>query len=206
LKNPLAGLEGFVVETATGSPGAVRGDACRTAMETTRRLRALVTEVTTVLRDETGGTADYPVPAAEVVEAARSRALPAAEQAEIRIAAVAGPDLTVCARVANLTGLVLANLVANAIEASPRGASVEIEARRSGSDVEFLVRDNGPGLPREVQSELFRPVRSAKRGGGGVGLAISLRLARHSGGNLELVRSNSDGTEFRLAVPAMVQA
>ena len=37
--------------------------------------------------------------------------------------------------------------------------------------------------------------------GGGVGLAISLRLAKHAGGNLELVRSDAGGTEFRLSVP-----
>jgi C4-dicarboxylate-specific signal transduction histidine kinase len=84
---------------------------------------------------------------------------------------------------------------------------VEIEARRAGEAgrVEFLVRDRGPGLPPAVQSQLFRPVRSDKRGGGGVGLAISLRLARHAGGNLELVRSDERGTEFRLSVPALVR-
>jgi signal transduction histidine kinase len=206
LKNPLAGIEGFVADTATGTPEALRGEACRTAMETTRRLRALVTEVTTVLRDETDGSADYPVPVIEVVEGARARALPAAEQAEIVITVAAESDLAVFARVANLTGLVLANLVANAIEASPRGASINIEARKAETGVQFFVRDNGPGLPRNIQSDLFRPVRSAKRGGGGVGLAISLRLARHAGGNLELVRSDAAGTEFRLSVPAIGRA
>jgi signal transduction histidine kinase len=108
--------------------------------------------------------------------------------------------------VANLTGLVLSNLLSNAIEASPPGASVSIEARRADGSVDFLVRDTGPGLPQHVQSELFRPVRSGKRGGGGVGLAISLRLAKHSGGNLELVRSGAGCTEFRMSVPVMFRA
>ena len=201
LKNPLAGIEGFVAETATGGADADRGDACRTAIETTRRLRALVTEVTTVLRDESDGTANYPVPIVEVVEAARMRALPAAEKGEIGISAEGERDVVVTARAANLAGLVLANLVTNAIEASPSGAAVRIEARRREDRVDFLVRDTGPGLPPTVQSELFRPVRSSKRGGGGVGLAISLRLAKHAGGNLELVRSDARGTEFRLWVP-----
>lgn len=205
LKNPLAGIEGFVAETVS-SADSNRGEAWRTAMETTRRLRALVTEVTTVLRDEADGSADYAVPVNEVVEAARRRALPHAEQAGIELAAAADADVAVSARVANLTGLVLANLVSNAIEASPRGAEVTIEARRADHGIEFFVRDTGPGLPRHVQSELFRPVRSSKRGGGGVGLAISLRLAKHAGGNLELVRSAAGGTEFRLSVPALVRA
>ncbi|MGH7946511.1 MAG: sensor histidine kinase, partial [Opitutaceae bacterium] len=208
LKNPLAGIEGFVAETATatGTPDAVRGEACRTAMETARRLRALVTEVTTVLRDEADGSADYPVPVIEVLEAARAKVLPAAEQAGIQVSVEAERAVTVSPRVASLTGLVLANLVANALEASPHGSAVRIEARRGpdSENVEFLVRDTGPGLSPDVQTQLFRPVRSGKRGGGGVGLAISLRLAKHAGGNLELVRSDVSGTEFRLLVPAMV--
>ena len=206
LKNPLAGLEGFVAETASGTPDATRGEACRMAMETTQRLRALVTEVTTVLRDETDGAADYAVPVAEVVEAVRLRAADAAETARIRFEVTDARDVALQARVANLTGLVLANLLANAIEASPRGGSVAIEARAQGATVEFAVRDTGPGLPPNVRSELFRPVRSAKRGGGGVGLAISLRLAKHAGGNLELVRTDATGTEFRLTVPTSGRA
>lgn len=201
LQNPLAGLEGFVAETATGAPETLRGDACRTAMETTRRLRALVTEVTAVLRDETGGAADYPVPAAEVVEAARIRAAPAAEQAGIELHATGGSGADISARTANLAGLVLANLTANAIEAAPRDSAVVIEAWAAEERVEFVVRDSGPGLPEAVQAALFRPVRSAKRGGGGVGLAISHRLAKHAAGDLELVRSDKRGTIFRLSVP-----
>jgi signal transduction histidine kinase len=203
LKNPLAGIEGFVAETASGAPEAMRGDACRMAIETTQRLRALVTEVTTVLRDETDGATNYAVPAKEVVEAARARAQSAADAAAVKLNGVSAADLAINARVANLAGLVLANLVTNAIEASPRGGVVAIDARRNEGTVEFVVRDTGPGLPPNIRSELFRPVRSGKRGGGGVGLAISLRLAKHAGGNLELVRSDASGTEFRLSVPAI---
>lgn len=203
LKNPLAGIEGFVFETVLSSPDALRGDACRTAIETTRRLRALVAEVTTVLKEETDGTGDYPVLVSDVVEAARGRAAPAAEQAGIELGAIATPEAGITARVANLAGLVLSNLIANAIEAAPREATIAIAARAVDGRVEFIVRDTGPGLPAAVQAELFRPVRSTKRGGGGVGLAISLRLAKHAGGNLELLRSTPAGTEFRLTVPAV---
>lgn len=206
LKNPLAGIEGFVFETVLSSPDALRGDACRTAIETTRRLRTLVGEVTAVLREESDGTGDYPVSIADVVEGARIRAMPAAAQASMELVSIAAPDVAVPARVANLVGLVLANLIANAIEASPPGATIALAARPIGDQVEFVVRDSGPGIPPAVQAELFRPVRSTKRGGGGVGLAISLRLAKHAGGNLELVRSGAAGTEFRLTVPAHVTA
>lgn len=206
LQNPLAGLEGFVAETAAGRPNASHGAACRTAVETTQRLRVLVNEVTAVLRDESVGAANYTVPVDEIVEAARTRARPLAERAGVELHVITTEPLQVSARTANLAGLVLANLVANAIEAGSAGATVTIEARRSAEGVEFRVRDSGPGLPEAVRSGLFRPVRSGKPGGGGVGLAISLRLAKHAGGDLQLVHSGQQGTEFRLIVPVAAGA
>jgi signal transduction histidine kinase len=201
LRNPLAGLEGFVAETAAG-PEALSGEACRAAMETTRRLRALVAEVSEVLRDEREEAAAHAVPADEIVGAARIQAAAAAGAADVRLESGAEPGAAVESRAARLAGLVLANLLANAIEASRARSTVTLTAQPSGDRVEFSVRDEGPGLPAAVQAELFRPVRSSKRGGGGVGLAISHRLARHAGGELVLAASGEGGTEFRLTLPA----
>lgn len=206
LKNPLAGIEGFVTETATSGREALGGDACRTAVETTRRLRLLVNEVVAVLRDETEGEGNYPVPVKDVVEAARRRAAPLAEQVGIQLTTRAEPGVEIGGRGANLAGLVLANLLANAIEAVPRGGQVTLTAQRGENGAEFLVTDNGSGLPPAVKEALFRPVRSTKRGGGGMGLAISHRLAKHAGGDLQLVRSEAGGTTFRLLVPAATVA
>jgi signal transduction histidine kinase len=200
LKNPLAGLEGFVADNAEKNDPA-QGEAWRAAMETTQRLRAMVNEVTTVLRDEAPGASDYAVPVSEVVGAARIRAQPLAERAGIELTAMADGEVTIPARAANLAGLVLANLLANAIEAVPRRGRVRLEARAADGGAEFLVTDSGPGLPPDVREVLFRPVRSTKRGGGGVGLAISYRLAKHAGGDLALVRSDARGSVFRLFVP-----
>ena len=202
LKNPLAGLEGFVAETAAngGDPG--RGQALHTAIETTRRLRGLVNEVVTVLRDEAGGEGDYPVPLNEIVDAAKARVATLAAEAGVDFEAKAEGNTHVKARIANLAGLVLANLITNALEATgPRGR-VSLFARPRDGRVEFLVNDSGPGLPPEMAGTLFRPVKSTKRGGGGMGLAISHRLAKHAGGDLELVHSDAAGTSFRLSVPA----
>jgi signal transduction histidine kinase len=206
LKNPLAGIEGFVIESAMSPPVHARGEAIQTAIETTRRLRALVNEISTVLGDEANGPADYKVPLREIVDAARSRSLAAAGQADVELNATADEHVRLHARTANLAGLVLANLVANAIDASPRGAVVAIEGRASELGAELYVRDAGPGLPEAVRHGLFRPVRSTKPGGGGMGLAISLRLAKHAGGDLQLIRSDERGTIFRLTLPAATSA
>ncbi|MFM7749729.1 MAG: ATP-binding protein, partial [Opitutaceae bacterium] len=72
----------------------------------------------------------------------------------------------------------------------------------AGTDglVEFLVEDDGPGLPESVRAQLFEPCVSGQPGGTGIGLALSHRLAQQAGGRLELVRSGSGGTCFRLVL------
>jgi len=53
-----------------------------------------------------------------------------------------------------------------------------------------------------VRARLFQPCASSKPGGSGLGLALSHQLAQQAGGRLELARSDSRGTSFRLVLPA----
>lgn len=201
LKNPLAGLEGFVADAASSDDEAIRGQARATALETARRLRAMVNEVVTVLRDEAAGDDDYRIPLQETIDAIRVRAAAGAAEAGVNLKAAPAAHAELNARTANLAGLVLANLLTNAIEAAHRGGEVRLETACADGMVEFIVSDTGPGLPASVRGSLFRPVMSTKAGGGGMGLAISHRLARHAGGDLELLHSDASGTAFRLRVP-----
>jgi len=202
LKNPLAGLEGFVSDPAANAAGGSSGEAWSAAVETTRRLRELVQEVAGVLREEGEACEDHPVPAHEILKRLTQRSGPSAGAAGIHLDVSAPPDLPIPSRAANLTGLVLANLVANAIEASPRGARVTVSATSAGSAVVFRISDQGGGLRPEVKAALFEPVSSRKPRGTGVGLAISRRLARHAAGDLLLERTGPDGTVFALSVPS----
>ncbi len=205
LKNPLAGLEGFVSDPeGAGRPHG--GEAWRAAVETTRRLRALVQEVATVLRDEREGSADHRVPVAELLAVVQARAAAAAAETGVTLAVSAPEAASIAARVSNLAGLILANLLTNSIEASSRGAQVTVTASVVEKRIEFIVADSGGGLSPAVRAALFQSVRSTKRHGGGVGLAISRRLARHAGGELELAYSDRNGAAFRLSVPRWTEA
>jgi signal transduction histidine kinase len=201
IKNPLAGLESFVSDPNLAA-GSAPGAAWRAAAETTQRLRSMVQEVMQVLRDEADGRADYPVPMRELLGAVQQRTRAAAEAAGVRVLVVdEANDAPMIARTANLAGLVLANLVANAVDAAPRDSVVTLRSRRVGANVEIHVEDAGAGLPTDVRAQLFQPVQSAKPQGGGVGLALSRQLARHAGGELALVRSDATGTVFCLRIP-----
>ena len=83
---------------------------------------------------------------------------------------------------------VLDNLVANAIQASPRGGTITIEGRVDDGWAELHVSDEGPGMTPEQRARAFdRFWRAGAPGGGtGLGLAIAQRLVAADGGRLEL--------------------
>ena len=93
----------------------------------------------------------------------------------------------------------LANLIRNAAEAGAR--RVEVSADLDGELAVMTVADDGPGLPEAVRASLFQPfVTSGKKGGTGLGLAITRDLVRAQGGEIGLVRTTPQGTQFRLAL------
>lgn len=100
---------------------------------------------------------------------------------------------------------VLSNLARNArqaIETTGQPGTVEISAGMQGEDCVIRVIDTGPGLPKRAKENLFAAFQGgARKGGTGLGLVIAAELVRGHGGKLELVRSDAEGTEFRLSLP-----
>lgn len=94
---------------------------------------------------------------------------------------------------------ILLNLARNAIDAGANAVSI------SGANVQGRVTieivDDGPGLPAAVEEALFAEKGQSSNGGAGLGLAIAAELARNHGGDLALVTTGSDGTQFRLTLP-----
>jgi len=100
---------------------------------------------------------------------------------------------------------VLLNLLKNAVEAMPRGGRVTLCVGGDGSRALLDVLDSGPGLAPEMQQQLFNPFATTRagKGGTGLGLAVSRRLARAMGGDLEYLPTSA-GTAWRLSLPMKV--
>ncbi|CAI9401510.1 Sensory histidine kinase/phosphatase NtrB [Pleomorphomonas sp. T1.2MG-36] len=114
---------------------------------------------------------------------------------------------------------VFLNLVKNAAEALTDTPDAEIALttafrpgvrlsvpgtrERVSLPLEFCVRDNGPGVPEEIQGHMFDPFVTTKTNGTGLGLALVAKIVGDHGGVIEC-ESQPRRTTFRLLLPAYV--
>ena len=95
----------------------------------------------------------------------------------------------------------LLNLGLNAIEASHEGGRVEIEARRSGRTVRFLVVDNGCGIAPADQEKIFDPFFTNKQGGTGLGLSLCHKIIEMHSGKISVESQMGVGSRFEVIIP-----
>ncbi|UWR23015.1 HAMP domain-containing sensor histidine kinase [Sulfitobacter sp. S190] len=100
---------------------------------------------------------------------------------------------------------VLGNLMRNArqaIMATGDPGEIRIEAVETVDAWLIELIDSGPGIPSRAQEHLFAPFQgSVRKGGAGLGLAISAELVRGHGGNLKLLKTDAKGTRFLIRLP-----
>ena len=101
---------------------------------------------------------------------------------------------------------VLVNLLANAIKFTDRG-EVTVTLRATPSEIQLAVRDTGIGISAGALKELFQDFHQLEAGDGrrydgtGVGLALSRRLARALGGDVDVRSTEGVGSTFTLVLP-----
>jgi signal transduction histidine kinase len=137
----------------------------------------------------------------EFSEMLSAKVRPLAKEAGVRFESVRVGDGTLLNREANLLSLVLYNLVQNAIQATPPDKLVTLRISAGGGRIVCEVQDEGPGISEAQRAQLFKPCRSTKEGGSGIGLAISQQLAKCIGAKLELKETAPTGSRFVLTFP-----
>jgi len=97
---------------------------------------------------------------------------------------------------------VLVNLIGNAIEASPAGDSVRVDARVGpAGGQQWIIDDAGQGMPDHVLARVGGVVRSARPFGSGFGIALAARTIRAHGGTLRFESRSLGGTRAVVQLP-----
>jgi len=107
---------------------------------------------------------------------------------------------------------VLINLLDNAIKYTPAGGRITISAIENNSEeIQFLVGDNGIGIPREDLHRIFERFyrvdkgRSQELGGTGLGLSIVKHLIQAHGGRVWAESRLGEGSTFHFTLPSPVE-
>jgi putative PEP-CTERM system histidine kinase len=97
---------------------------------------------------------------------------------------------------------VVVNLVLNASEAVPRPGEIRVETSQSNGWVVLSVADNGCGMsPEFLNRSLFRPFKTSKKSGLGIGMFQSKMIVEAHGGRIEVQSEVGKGTTFRVLLP-----
>jgi two-component system NtrC family sensor kinase len=168
-----------------------------------QRIRTITGDLLSFARRSDAARA--PVDLAEIAELTCSLLKHAASKAGVRVErSAAGPVMALGQR--DALEQVVFNLVKNAIEATPRGGQVRIEAGASQAPgrVHLRVDDNGEGVPPELQASIFDPFFTTKPVGQGTGLGLSLvyGIVEDHQGTIQVQDSPLGGARFVLELPA----
>ena len=197
LTSILANLE-LLAEVLDGE----RGEAARSALRSSRRMRRLVGDLLLLARADANRTvAHVPTDVGQVLVDVAAELGPVAQ----------GHELTVDARPAVVDGSrdelhrMVLNLMENAVRHTPAGTHVRAVVDRRGGHVLVSVQDDGPGIAEEdvphVFERFYRATSARSMPGSGLGLAIVHQVAESHGGTVAL-EDAKPGARFVVRLPA----
>jgi two-component system, OmpR family, sensor histidine kinase SenX3 len=208
LKTPVASIQA-IAETlrhaAAEDPEARTRFLERLELEATRLAR-LVGDLLDLSRLEGGLAESEVVDFGRVVSEEVERLRPRAGRAGLRVVVDSADDVKVRGSESDL-GLMVHNLLDNAIRYSPDGGEVRATLAARDGRAELRIADTGLGIPARDLARVFErfyrvdPARSRSTGGTGLGLAIVRHVAQSHGGDVEVRSVLGAGSTFIVRLP-----
>ncbi|WP_148254741.1 ATP-binding protein [Aidingimonas lacisalsi] len=204
LRTPLAALKIQLDNAIAGEH-----DALHKAYGGIERLQRVVEQLLTLARlDSHDGRPLTSVDLPALVMELAAELWPLAEAHDQTLQVADSPRLTVQGDVTEL-GILIRNLLDNALRYTPAGGTVEVVWGEDQGHPWLAIRDTGPGIPEallEAVTERFRRVSRQRIQGSGLGLSIVVELARRQRVRLSLGNRERGGLEARLDwVPQQAQ-
>jgi len=222
LRTPFNGMLGMLALLDIDRLDTVQADYLRTAQRSAGHLLALLDDMLDISKLESGRLkiAARPLHLQRLLQEVLSLMAPSAEAKGLALRLVLAPDLPQWVQAdGKRLRQILFNLMSNAVKFTDRGEvslwvgvlpPPQPGSVRAVHELRFELRDTGIGIDRALRSRLFQRFAQADAGtaqrydGSGLGLEISLSLARLMGGDIAVASEPDQGSTFtlRLALPA----
>jgi signal transduction histidine kinase len=216
LRSPLTSVQGFaellMLDRDSLSPKQV--ETVEIILDNCRHLARLLNDLLDLARSDAGRLALRlrPTELAPLIEDAVRTMRAQTEIAGQALGERLEPDLPLIDGDDDRIRQILMNLLTNAHEYSPEGASIEVTAHGYGAEVEVAVSDDGPGIPATQLEHIFERFTrgdaglTQRVGGTGLGLAISKSLVELHGGTIDVESTVGEGSTFRFRLPTRPMA
>lgn len=201
IRNPVAAIKGAIdILAARASVNTPEAEFTAVAGRELSRLDGLVDEFLAYARPQAPVLRDTPVDSliAHIVALLQTEA----HRRRITLAVNSPPEGHVLADPSQLTQVLL-NVVLNAMQASPEGATVHLDSRRERGAVRLTVEDEGVGISPEAAAQAFEPFFTTKPRGSGLGLAIAQRIVTAHGGTITIGARPTVGTTVTVVLPCI---
>ncbi len=183
-------------------------DALGNVRQAGEHLMTMLNDVIDLHRAEVGKVELHPRPVAveELIDAAYHIVHGLAWEKQIRVRVSIEPEGIVVNADEQRAKQVLHNLLSNAINASPAGEEITIQARKTSREALISVIDHGPGIPAEYHERIFEEFIQYNNGAqsvpsGGLGLPVSRNLVELHGGELTISSEVGKGSTFTFTLP-----
>lgn len=103
---------------------------------------------------------------------------------------------------ANLLTIALQNFLINSAQAMQGRGTVTVTLAAGDGWHHVTIADTGPGIPPEIRANLFRPFKTTKARGTGLGMATAKRLVELHGGRIDVVSPDGGGTSITAHLPS----
>ena len=208
LRTPVAIIQTQLENALAESQGAAE-PALRSALQATRSLGQLIGQLLELARlsPENQRSNHESVELTQLVaeQVASHVAAIDAKQLEVSFAGAPGVQVTGNPR---LLGILVRNLLENAINYTPDAGIIDIVVASTGSIVQLSVCDSGPGIPPELRQRALQRFRrlpqqqgDAGVSGSGLGLALVEMIARMHRASLTLDSADAGGLEVKVQFP-----
>ena len=213
LKTPVVGVSGLLRRLSQGKVGKLTDDQVayiKNISQDISRLEKLINNFLEYVRLDLHIITPLPsaIQVEEHCQEALSQVQPLAESKGITLQTEFPQEPLVLQADPLLLQRALANLLENAVKYSSAQSLVILQVRDLETEVEFLVKDQGPGIAPQDQAHLFellyRGNSSSQHSGLGLGLAIVKRIIDAHGGRIWVESSTGQGTTFHVIMPRLM--